>query len=160
MAGALTRWRSRLRELWHLAKTERASPRQIGLAIALGVFVGCTPAMGVHGWVAVGLATLVRLNRLFAFIGSRVSNIFVLPWIVLAELQIAHKIRTGQFLALTADEAVKQGPSLLLDWCIGTVPVGLFLAIVLGLVAYAAARARVSSRTPSPPPPPSSESPT
>jgi uncharacterized protein (DUF2062 family) len=142
VAGLLTRWRSRLRELWRRAKTERASPRQIGLAIALGVFVGCTPAVGVHGWVAVGLATLFRLNRLFAFIGSRVSSIFVLPWIVLAELQIAHKLRTGEYLQLTADEAMKQGPALLLDWCIGTVPVGIALAIVLGLIAYVTARAR------------------
>lgn len=148
MAGALTRWRSRLRELWHRAKTERASPREIALAIGLGVFVGCTPAMGVHGWVAVGLATVFRLNRLFAFIGSRVSNIFVLPWIVLAELQLAHRLRTGEFLQLTAAEALKQGPALLVDWCIGTVPVGLALAIVLGVVAYGAARVRQRRKEP------------
>jgi uncharacterized protein (DUF2062 family) len=146
VAGLLTRWRSRLRELWHRAKTERASPREIGLAIALGVFIGCTPALMVHGWIAVGLATLFKLNRLFAFLGSRVSNFLVLPWIVLAELQIAHKLRTGAFLEMTADEAIKQGPALLLDWCLGTIPVGAALALVLGALAYAFARRRESRR--------------
>ena len=160
------------RALWVRAKSERASPGQIGWAFGIGVFAGCTPALLVHGWVALGLATLFRLNRLFAWIGSRVSNFMVLPWIVLAEIQVAHRLRTGAFLTITKEEALAQGPALLLDWCLGTLPVGGALAIVLGLVAYvvAAVRARrraaragapeeaPTRRTPDEPLPPSSGS--
>ena len=136
------------RALWERAKSERASPGQIGWAFGVGVFAGCTPALLVHGWVALGLATLFRLNRLFAWIGSRVSNFVILPWIVLAEIQIAHRLRTGAFLALTKEDVLQQGPALLLDWCLGTLPVGGALGLLLGLLAFAisAFRARCAAR--------------
>ncbi|HSQ63792.1 MAG TPA: DUF2062 domain-containing protein, partial [Polyangiaceae bacterium] len=98
------RWANRVRTLWRLAKTERATPPQVAWAVGLGVFAGCTPALGLHGWIAVGAATLFRLNRLYAFLGSRVSSVFVLPWIVLCEVQLAHRVRTGSFLALTKSD--------------------------------------------------------
>lgn len=142
MSTWLERTRSKLRELWRRAKSERATPRQIAWAVAVGVFTGCTPAVGFHGWLAVGVATLLRLNRLFAFIGSRVSNFLIIPWITLAELQVGHRLRTGEGLEISAAEALRHGPTLLVDWCIGAVPVGLGLAVVLGVVAYAVAKRR------------------
>jgi hypothetical protein len=42
-----------------------------------------------------------------------------------------------------------------LDWCLGTIPVGVALALVFGMLAYAWAKRRRRA----PPPPPSSESP-
>jgi uncharacterized protein (DUF2062 family) len=138
------------RALWVRAKSERASPAQIGWAFGIGVFAGCTPALLVHGWVALGLATLFRLNRLFAWIGSRVSNFMVLPWIVLAEIQVAHRLRTGAFLALTKEDALAQGPALLVDWCIGTLPVGGALAIFFGLLAYVVSAIRARRRAAAP----------
>jgi uncharacterized protein (DUF2062 family) len=170
----LRRFWKRARDLWERAKNERASPGQIAWAVGIGVFSGCTPAMGVHGWVAVALATIFRLNRLWAFIGSRISSFLVLPWIILAEIQLAHRLRTGHFLTITKDDALKQAGELLLDWCLGTIPVGGALALFFGLLAYVVARARASrrkaateapapdavlTRTPAEPPPRSSESP-
>jgi uncharacterized protein (DUF2062 family) len=146
MAGWYAKMQQRTRTLWLAAKTERASPQQIGWAFGVGVFAGCTPAMLLHGWIALGLATLLKLNRLFCWIGSRVSNFMILPWIILAEIQLSHRIRTGEFLELTKDEAVKAGPTLLLDWCLGTIPVGGGLAVVLGFVAYGLAVARARKR--------------
>src|SRR5690242_7009139 len=90
----------RLRSLWLLVLSERAAPREIGLAVALGVFVGSSPALGFHGWAAVGLATLLRLNRLWAFCGSRISNMVTLPWIAFAEVEVAHRARTGEWVDL------------------------------------------------------------
>jgi len=131
------RWLDRVRLLWKLAKTERASPPQVAWAVGVGVFAGCTPAVGVHGWVAVGAATLFRLNRLYAFLGSRISSIVILPWIVLAEIQVAHRIRTGSFVALTKKDVLDHAREYLLDWCIGTLPVGGALAAIFALSAYA-----------------------
>jgi uncharacterized protein len=135
----------RARDVWERAKSERASPRQIGWAVGVGVFAGCTPLMGLHGWLALGLATLVRLNRLWAWIGSRVSNMFILPWIVLTEIQSVHWLRTGALVPMTVRDAVREGPSLLLDWCMGSVLVGSLLGLVLGLCAYLYARRRATA---------------
>jgi uncharacterized protein len=140
------RWLRRLllgaRDVWERAKNERASPGQIGWAVGVGVFAGCTPLLGLHGWVALGLATFARLNRLWAWIGSRVSNMVILPWIALGEIQSAHWLRTGKLVPLTARDALREGATLLLDWCIGSLLVGSALGLVLGLVAYAYARRR------------------
>ena len=138
-------WR-RFRVLWRLATTERATPRQVALAAGLGAFIGSTPAIGLHGWIAVGLATALRLNRLYAFLGSRVSSPFVLPFIIIAEIQIAHRIRCGEFIALTRADVMQHAKGMLLDWCIGTVPIGLAVGALCGALGYFLTRMRLRAR--------------
>jgi len=138
-------WR-RLRILWRLATTERATPRQVALAVGLGAFIGSTPVIGLHGWIAVGLATALRLNRLYAFLGSRVSSPFILPFIIIAEIQIAHRVRCGEFIALTRTDVVHHAKGMLLDWCIGTIPIGLAIGVTMGALGYAVTITRTRLR--------------
>ena len=133
---------SKLKTLWKLAMSERASPREIGWAVAIGAFAGCTPAIGVHGALAIGLATLFRKNRLFAWLGSRISNMVFLPFIAIAEVQVSHRVRTGEWVTLDREHAVDQAGTLLLDWCIGTIPVGVAVGFVMGMGSWALARRR------------------
>ncbi len=134
---------ARLRDLWRRATTERATPRQVALAVGIGVFTGSTPAIGLHGWLAVGAATLLRLNRLYAFLGSRVSSPIVLPFIVLLEIELAHRVRCGVFIALTKGDVLTHAGGLLLDWCLGTVPVGLALGVTFAAIGYGVTTLRV-----------------
>ena len=132
----------RLRALWQAAKTERATPRQIALAVGVGVMVGCTPAIGFHGGIAVVAATIFRLTRLWTFLGSRVANFVTLPWIIYAEIQLAHRVRTGEWADIFGANALGRARAMLLDWCLGTPPVGLALGATLGGGAYFFARRR------------------
>jgi uncharacterized protein (DUF2062 family) len=141
MSFARRPW-TRIRTLWQLAKNERASPKQIGWAVGIGAFSGCTPAPGLHGWIAVGLATLFRLNRLFAWLGSRISFFMIYPWIVIAEVELAHRARTGEWVEISKDTAVAKADTLVLDWCIGAIPVGAVLGAICGLAAYGLALRR------------------
>lgn len=140
----------KIKTLWALAKSERASPREIFWAVFIGAFAGCTPAIGVHGGLAVGLATLFRKNRLFAWLGSRISNMVFLPFIAYAEVQVAHRIREGTWVDMTLDRehALSQAGELLLDWCLGTIPVGAVLGFLTGMLGYAWARRRDRRREP------------
>lgn len=142
----LQRWLARLKTLWRLATTERATPRQIALAFGVGAFVGSTPVVGFHGWIAVGVATALRLNRLYAFLGSRVSSPLVLPFIVLAEIELAHRVRCGVFLALDRHHILSQAKTLMLDWCLGTLPVGLAIGLVAAAIGWALATLRVRNK--------------
>jgi uncharacterized protein (DUF2062 family) len=142
----LRRLWEKLKLLWTLAKSERATPREIGWAVGIGAFVGCSPAFGLRPWLAIGIATLLKKNRLFCWLGSHTSFWLWAPFIVLAEVQLAHRIRTGSFVALDRDNVVDQAPHLLLDWCIGWLPVGGLIAIALGFSAYGFARRRDTRR--------------
>jgi uncharacterized protein (DUF2062 family) len=145
----LRRWWDKLRSLYRLARNERASPREIGWAVGIGAFVGCTPALGFHGAVALALATLLRKNRLFTWLGSRVSNILVLPFIVFAEIEVAHYVRAAQWVTLDTRHALDEAGGLLLDWCLGTIPVGGAIGALLGTAAWAMAarRRRITERS-------------
>jgi uncharacterized protein (DUF2062 family) len=146
----------RARDLWRRALLEHATPRELGFSVAVGVFVGCTPFVGFHAALALACATLLRVNRLWALLGSRVSFFVTLPWIVLAEVQVAHRLRTGAWAALSIRDAVDHAREWLVDWWLGAAPVGALLAVLFGALAYGVATLR--RRRPSPAPPPSSES--
>jgi hypothetical protein len=123
--------------------------------------MGCTPLIGLHAGLALVAATLLRLNRLWAVVGSRVSFFLVLPSIAFAEIETGHRLRTGVWAPLTVEDARVNAKGWFLDWWLGTVPVGSVLALSLGAVAYAMATRRdaLRRRTPAPAPPPTSESP-
>ncbi len=137
MRGLIRRAWAKAKALWQRAKSERAEPHQIGWAVGVGVFAACTPAIGFHGPLALGLATVFRLNRLWAWIGSRLSNVITLPLVVYAEVQVAHRVRTGAWLAIDRSQAIDQAKDLLVDWLLGMVPVGGALSASVGLLAYA-----------------------
>lgn len=138
----LRRLWQKIKTIWTLAKSERASPREIGWAVAIGAFAGCTPAVGFHGPLALALATVLRKNRLFAWLGSRISNMIFFPFITLAEVQASHRLRTGGWLTLDSKGAIEQAPALLLDWCIGTIPVGIAIGGAMGITSWAIATRR------------------
>ncbi len=133
---------SRARALWAQAKRERGTPRELALAVAVGVFVGCSPALGIHGLVAVGAATALRLNRLWAWIGSRLSNMITLPFVVYVQIQVAHRLRTGTWMELEREHIVDQVGALLGDWLLGLVTLGTVISMFMGLLAYVAFVAR------------------
>lgn len=141
---------AKIKAIWKAAKEERASPRELFWAVFLGIFAGCTPAVGFHGPLALGFATLFKKNRLWAWLGSRISNMVFLPFIAYVEVQVAHRLRTGEWATIVverdAERAIAQAKSLLLDWCLGTIPVGIVGGLVFGALAYVWQGARLAKR--------------
>ncbi len=162
--------KERALELFARARREHSSPCEIGLSVAVGVFCACTPLWGFHTVTALALATVFRLNRLWAALSSRLP---IFLWIAFSEIQIAHRLRSGAWVGLAPRETLSHGRDLLTDWILGTAIVGSALAAVAGCVAYGFARrwsrmdreraadaaATVSSHTPDERRPPSSGSP-
>jgi len=142
------------RNLWERAKREPSSPRQVGLSVALGAFIACTPLLGFHLWLALGLASLLRLNRVWAMIASRLSATPILLATTFGEIEIAHRLRTGAWVAMNWHDAFAQARELVADWILGTLLVGGPIAACAGLVAFALAQRwqRLKSRAESPEP--------
>lgn len=53
------------------------APRRIALALAVGVFISCTPTFGFQTLIALAVATVARLNR-----AATVTGVWInLPWV-------------------------------------------------------------------------------
>jgi uncharacterized protein (DUF2062 family) len=128
--------------LWERARRERSSPRELACSVAVGAFVACTPLLGLHFWLALGLATLLRLNRLWTVLASRLSSTPVLLVTTFCEIETAHRLRTGRWVPLAVKAAMNHRKELLFDWVVGTVLVGGLVAVSTGLLTYAIARRR------------------
>ena len=160
----MTRFWLRTRDLWTRAKREHSTPREVGWSVAVGVFCGCTPFIGFHMWIALGLATALRLNRLWAFLGSRISTNVLFAWIAFSEIQLAHRLRTGAWMPLEPANVLDHAWQLFGDWLLGALLVGPALAALLGVLVYGMACRwqppvpPLTPHTPEEPRPPSSGS--
>ena len=120
-----------------LLKTN-SRPHALGFAIGVGVFIGCTPLIGLHAGVAVALALLLRLNVIAVLLGSRISTPLLLPALAYASLYIGQywlKIpltsgRWSHFYRLAAGSAI----------------LGVILGVIFGLLTYWFARSAQKSR--------------
>jgi len=68
----------RLRRALHAIFQVRDTPHRIALAFGLGVFIAFCPLLGIHTALALGLAFVLRLNRVAILTGAWINN----PWTV------------------------------------------------------------------------------
>lgn len=140
--GLLARGWARVRDLGASVLREHASPSRLALAVGVGALAGSSPLVGLHALVAVGIASLTRLNRVAAFAGSNVSIGPMMPLLFAAELAIGSRL-LGIALPTTwphsPTEAFSGAAKAL--W-IGWLFVGTASAALLGGITYVAARAR------------------
>lgn len=88
-------WLSRMtaRVRLALAARRKMTPHDVGLGLAIGVFLGCAPLLPLQTAWALGAAHLLRASKAAAFLGASLSN----P-VTLAPL-LAVYYRVGAWLA-------------------------------------------------------------
>lgn len=59
----------------------RGNPHEIAIGLALGLFVGMTPTMGLHTAIAIFFAALLKWNKISAAIGVWITNPLTAPLI-------------------------------------------------------------------------------
>lgn len=91
-------------------------PWRIALALALGVFIGCTPFWFFQTVLALVLATILRLNRVATVTGAWLNLPWVAPFVYGAALKIGTLIVPGHDAA--AAEALRRllGGHDAFDW--------------------------------------------
>jgi uncharacterized protein (DUF2062 family) len=120
-------------------------PERVAAAIAIGIGVGFSPFIGFHIWIALGLAFLLRLNKLDAALGQFVGN----PWTLPAVYALGYRLGRGilhydrrSVPRLAWDRLLHsdfwksfEGPAFaprLLSFLVGTT----VIAIAIGIAAY------------------------
>ena len=120
-------------------------PERVAAAIAMGIGIGFSPFIGFHIWIALGLAFLLRLNKVDAALGQFVGN----PWTLPAVYALGYRLGRGilhydrrSVPRLAWDRLLHsdfwkafEGPAFaprLLSFLVGTT----VIAIAIGLAAY------------------------
>lgn len=136
-----------LRELLYRLRTEGDTPGRQAGAVALGVVIGCSPFYGLHLALSIVLARLLGLNRGLTYLAAHVSLPVVWPLLVFAEIQVGRWLRGGGPLPVRPAELRRLDPwQFGVDLLVGSLVVGVALALPLALFTWRAAQAR--RRTP------------
>lgn len=110
----------------------RSAPDEIAKGVALGVFVGMTPTMGLHMPLAIFLAYLLRENRLAAGLGVWVTNPLTAPFIYALQYETGRLLlgleRVGMPGEFSREAFAGLGLKLLLPLCLGSLIYGILCA--------------------------------
>jgi uncharacterized protein (DUF2062 family) len=142
----------RVRGLLHLDDP----PWRLALALALGVFISCTPLYGIQTLLALLLATLFRLNKAATVIGTWLNLPWFAPFVYGAGLKIGARVLAevrnreadslavlfGHPLRVSLHDLVGVLPEVSLALVIGTTLVGVLAAGVTYVVALGMIRRR------------------
>jgi uncharacterized protein (DUF2062 family) len=147
---------ARFRELVHFDDP----PRRLAGALAVGVFISCTPFWGLQTVLAVLVAAALRLNRAATVLGTWLN----LPWF--APLVYGFALRIGAFVlpdlhgadvaeiaellqmssALSAGDLIELLRSVSLALLIGTLAVGTVAGVFTYVAAFVLLRRRRAAR--------------
>jgi uncharacterized protein len=146
--------RVRFHEAIHRILAEHASPAELGLSVALGVFVACTPFYGLQTVLALGLAWALHLNRIAAVLAAQVSIAPVSPFLVFTSVQLGEHLLHGHFFpldlaVLRAQTLTQLGGRFFTAWLLGGCVLGCALGALLGGAVFVVAQRRRGQ----PPPP-------
>jgi uncharacterized protein (DUF2062 family) len=127
--------------LFHRLRTEGDTPAQQACAVALGLFIGCTPLYGLHLTLAVLLGTLFGLNRVKVYFAAHISNPFVAPLLYATEIQTGAWLRRGVWYSPGNWSSIRLW-DVAGDILLGCVVVGSVLATAVGMLTYAVVNRR------------------
>jgi uncharacterized protein (DUF2062 family)/predicted TPR repeat methyltransferase len=135
--------RERFRLLWRKLRGGSLSPLRAGASVALGLFIGSLPLYGLHLPLCLLLCLPLRLDVVVAYLAANVSNPFVAPFLVTAEIEVGSLLLTGATIPFDVEQARRTGiTGFVLQAALGSLVVGSALAVVGGALAYAIANRR------------------
>jgi uncharacterized protein (DUF2062 family) len=82
---------ARFRDLLHLDDP----PRRLAVALAVGVFISCTPFWGLQTLLAVAVAAVFRFNRAATVLGAWLNVPWVAPFVYGAAIKIGLLVAPG-----------------------------------------------------------------
>ncbi len=136
---------ARLQAFWKKVRDAAAGdgrPAALALAVALGIFLGCSPFYGLQTVLVFAFAALFRLNPVLAFLGSQVSIGPVGLGIAGVEVALGEWLRYGRWAMPRATAGLGLARWLwghaLYSWVLGSAVLGAALAAAGGLAAWAA----------------------
>ena len=119
---------------------EHTGAGRLGVAVGVGVLLGCSPFLGFQTLLGLAAGHLLRLNRLAILFGLLISVPPLTPLVLFATAQTGALLLHGRWLplrlaAFQGEPATTILASLFLDMLVGGALVGGVLAILLGTLS-------------------------
>ena len=141
--------RAGVTRVWSILRGGRRSPVKLAAAAALGLFVGCLPLYGLHFFICLGLCLLLRLDLVVTYVAANISNPFVAPFLLTAEVAVGSWLLYGEPARFDVARARELGVSgFLAQAAAGSVLVGVALAAIGGGLVWLFARRRTGASSP------------
>ena len=134
-----------LRELLYQLRIEGGTPERQAAAVALGIFIGCTPLYGLHLPLCILFARLLGVNRVKTYIAAHISTPVLMPFLLFFEVQTGKLVRGKRLLNINPSQVPERWRwdaahlafwhwRSWLDLLVGSVVLGTVLAALFGLV--------------------------
>ena len=135
-----------LKRAFHRFLAIRGTPRELALGLALGIFVGMSPFMGVHTAIAVLFAAIFKWSKISAAVGVQISNVATAPVVYWFTYHVGKFFYTSkvpfrmpnEFSFNGLLEMLKQTPEMIWILTIGGVIVGIPLAFLTYWITFKA----------------------
>jgi uncharacterized protein (DUF2062 family)/SAM-dependent methyltransferase len=130
-------YRARLLRLWRLLRGGDSSPHKLAFACAIGIFIGCLPLYGLHFPLCLGVCLLLRLDVVVTYLAANISNPFVAPFLVTAEVEIGSLLLDGRHAAFDLARARELGAvGFMQQAAVGSVVLGGALGALGGALTF------------------------
>ena len=130
--------RDQLRVLWGRLRGGELSPLRASGSIAVGLFIGSLPVYGLHLPLCLAVCLPLRLDVVAAYIAANISNPFIAPFLITAEIEVGSLILTGHALEFDVERARQNGVTgFVLQAAVGSLVVGSLLAACGGGLTWA-----------------------
>ena len=133
--------------LWRRLRGTPGSPLAAAAAVAIGLFIGCQPLYGLHFVLVIAVCVPLRLDAVLSYLAANISNPFVAPFLIFAEVEAGAFVTTGHFVAFDLEQARATGAvGFARQLLVGSVVVGGMLALIGFAAAYVIASRRRERR--------------
>ena len=109
-----------------------STPKRAAASVALGVFLGIFPIHGFQVATLMGLAVLLRLNRVLAFLGVCVSSPPFMPVLIIAAVFVGRLVVPQSIIAQSDPSTFQKVMQGGIEFIIGSV----ILSVVTGISVY------------------------
>lgn len=128
--------------LWRRLRGGRLTRARAAGSVAAGLFIGSLPLFGLHFPLCVAVCVPLSLDLVTAYVAANISNPFLAPFLIAAEVQLGALILEGHFVPFSIEQARATGISgFVAQAAVGSVAMGTLLALLgAGLAALVVRR--------------------